>query len=232
VRKICFKKSSHLKLLFLYVTCGSVKGCLGWGSWIYRCRDRVYTDKKKTKFSSYKEIQVGSGAKSYMRRKGFQIWGNAQIFSPYMRRSLVIYDFAPDPSECHNIWGKFSFLFYQCTLYYTCRGWRSYSAKCCKTRRCLKEMSCRYIAEYFTDKTNMRVIKTIKPPASWLEAGRQVYFKTRYPVACLYGQKEIKMFFFVCPTSLSEMNHRRIFLRWKIRQAVFRVLLKDSNKTF
>ncbi len=38
------------------------------------------------------------------------------IFSPYMIRSLVIYDFAPesDPSEFPNIWGKFYFLFYQC----------------------------------------------------------------------------------------------------------------------
>ncbi len=34
---------------------------------------------------------MGSGAKSYMR-KGANI-------SPYMRRPLVIYDFAPDPSE-------------------------------------------------------------------------------------------------------------------------------------
>ncbi len=34
---------------------------------------------------------MGSGAKSYMR-KGFLICTNAQIFSPYMRRSLVIYD--------------------------------------------------------------------------------------------------------------------------------------------
>ncbi len=31
-----------------------------------------------------------------------------------MRRSLVIYDFSPDPSEFPNIWGKFSLLFYQC----------------------------------------------------------------------------------------------------------------------
>ncbi len=123
-----------------------------------------------------------------------------------MRRSLVIYDFAPDPSECHNIWGKFSFLFYQCTLYCTCRGWRSYSAKCCKTRRCLKEMSCRYIAEYFTDKTNMRVIKAIKTPASWLEAGRQVYFKTRYPVACFYGKNTWKSLAFFISCKLQEIN--------------------------
>jgi hypothetical protein len=27
------------------------------------------------------------------------IWGNEQIFPPYMRRSIVIYDFAPIPSE-------------------------------------------------------------------------------------------------------------------------------------
>jgi hypothetical protein len=32
-------------------------------------------------------------------------------FSPYMRRPLVIYDFAPDPSEFPYICGKFSFLF-------------------------------------------------------------------------------------------------------------------------
>ncbi len=44
------------------------------------------------------------------------IWGNAQIFSPYMRRSLVIYDFAPDPSKFPNIRGKFNFLFYQCII--------------------------------------------------------------------------------------------------------------------
>jgi hypothetical protein len=42
---------------------------------------------------------MGSGAKSYMR-KGFLIY---KIFSPYMRRSLVIFDFAPDPSEFPNI---------------------------------------------------------------------------------------------------------------------------------
>ncbi len=34
-------------------------------------------------------------------------WVNAQIFSPYMRRLLVIYEFAPDPPEFPNIWGHF-----------------------------------------------------------------------------------------------------------------------------
>jgi hypothetical protein len=60
----------------------------------------LYTDKKENKiFLLYREIQMGSGAKSYMR-KGFLIY---KIFSPYMRRSLVIFDFAPDPSEFPNI---------------------------------------------------------------------------------------------------------------------------------
>jgi len=56
--------------------------------------------KKKTKFSLiYKEIQMGSGAKSYMR-KGFLIDEEMRKFSPiYMRRTLVIYDYASDPSE-------------------------------------------------------------------------------------------------------------------------------------
>ncbi len=62
----------------------------------------------------YKEIQMGSGAKSKIYEEGLPtIWGNAQIFSPYMRMSLVIYDFAPDPSEFPNIWGN---LFYQCVV--------------------------------------------------------------------------------------------------------------------
>ncbi len=62
---------------------------------------------------------MGSGAKSYMI-KGFIILYNvyAQIFSPYMRRLLVLHDFTPDPSEFPNIWEKFSlfFLSYQCTI--------------------------------------------------------------------------------------------------------------------
>ncbi len=42
-------------------------------------------------FLIYKEIHMGSGAKSYMRK--------CANFSPCMRTPLVIYDFAPDPSE-------------------------------------------------------------------------------------------------------------------------------------
>jgi hypothetical protein len=58
------------------------------------------TDKKENKtFLIYKEIQMGSDAKSYLR-KGFLIYEEMhKNFSPYMRRPLVIYDFAPDPSE-------------------------------------------------------------------------------------------------------------------------------------
>jgi hypothetical protein len=58
----------------------------------------MYTDKKENKiFLIYKEIQMGSGAKSYMR-KSFLIYEEMWNFSPYMRRPLVIYDFAPYPS--------------------------------------------------------------------------------------------------------------------------------------
>ncbi len=52
---------------------------------------------------------MGSGAKS---QEGLP--KNAKILSPYMRRSLVIYDFAPDPSEFPDKGEKFYFLFYQC----------------------------------------------------------------------------------------------------------------------
>jgi hypothetical protein len=43
---------------------------------------------------------MGSGAKSYMR-KGFLIYEEMRKYFTiqYMRRPLVIYDFAPDPSE-------------------------------------------------------------------------------------------------------------------------------------
>jgi hypothetical protein len=53
-----------------------------------------YTDKKENQiFLIYKEIQSGAVAKSYMR-KGFRKCVN---ISPYMRRTLVIYDFATAP---------------------------------------------------------------------------------------------------------------------------------------
>jgi hypothetical protein len=82
-------------------------------NWAYRTYCTLYTDKKENKiFLIYTEIQMGSGAKAYT------VWGRTslymrkcKIFSPYMRRSLVIYNFAPDPSEFPNIWKKLAFLF-------------------------------------------------------------------------------------------------------------------------
>jgi hypothetical protein len=53
------------------------------------------TDKKENQiFLKYKEIQSGAVAKSYMR-KCFLIY--EEICNPYMRRSLVLYDFANAP---------------------------------------------------------------------------------------------------------------------------------------
>jgi hypothetical protein len=55
------------------------------------------TDKKENKiFLIYKEIQMGSGAKSYMR-KGFLIYEEMHKYfhHAYMRRSLVICDPIP-----------------------------------------------------------------------------------------------------------------------------------------
>jgi hypothetical protein len=49
-----------------------------------------YTHKKENKmFLTYKEIQSGAVAKSYMRK--------GENISPYMRRPLFIYDFATAP---------------------------------------------------------------------------------------------------------------------------------------
>jgi hypothetical protein len=56
----------------------------------------MYTDKKENKiFLIHKEIHIGSGAKSYMRM-GFLIY---EEMRKYFTMPLVIYDFAPDPSE-------------------------------------------------------------------------------------------------------------------------------------
>ncbi len=60
------------------------------------------TDKKENKkFRINKEIQMGSGAKSYMR-KGFLIYEEMHkcfpIYEVLLRRPLVTNDFAPDPS--------------------------------------------------------------------------------------------------------------------------------------
>jgi hypothetical protein len=62
------------------------------------------TDKKGNKiFLIYREIQMGSGSKSYMW-KGFLYEEMHKYFHHIcMRRWLVIYDFAPDPSEFPNI---------------------------------------------------------------------------------------------------------------------------------
>jgi hypothetical protein len=52
--------------------------------------------KKENKiFLIYKEIQMGSGAKSYTR-KGFLIY--EEMLPPDLRRPLVTYDFAPGSS--------------------------------------------------------------------------------------------------------------------------------------
>jgi hypothetical protein len=58
----------------------------------------VQTDKKENKiFLIYKEIHMGSVAKSYMRQ-GFLIHEEMRKYLViYIRRSLVIYDFATDP---------------------------------------------------------------------------------------------------------------------------------------
>jgi hypothetical protein len=60
-----------------------------------------YNDKTDNKtFLIYKEIQMGSGTKSYVR-KSFLIYEKMRKFFPIysMRRASVMYDFPPDPSE-------------------------------------------------------------------------------------------------------------------------------------
>ncbi len=69
---------------------------------MYSVHCTLYTDKKEKKiFLIYREIQMASGAKSYFR-KGFLILYiyeevRKYLVIQYMRRPLVIYDFATDP---------------------------------------------------------------------------------------------------------------------------------------
>jgi hypothetical protein len=52
-------------------------------------------DKKENKiFLIYKEIQSGAVAKSYLRKGFLNYMRKCANISPYMRRPLVIYDFA------------------------------------------------------------------------------------------------------------------------------------------
>jgi hypothetical protein len=75
-----------------------------------------YADKKGNYifFLKYKEIQMGSSAKSYMRKAYLYMRKRANI-SQYMRRPLVIYDFAPDSPGISLYMRKILFSF-QCTL--------------------------------------------------------------------------------------------------------------------
>jgi hypothetical protein len=71
----------------------------------------------------YKEIQMGAVAKSYMR-KGFLIEEMHKYLVIFMRRPLVIYDFATAPIWIYSYMRKilFSFLSVYGTVFFS-RGW-------------------------------------------------------------------------------------------------------------
>ncbi len=91
---------------------------------------RPCTDKKEYQiFLIYKEIQSGVVVKSYMR-KGFliYIWEKCAKISPYMRRPLVIYDFATAP-----LWIS---LYMRKIWFYFLSVWDDASLGRCKVPRC------------------------------------------------------------------------------------------------
>jgi hypothetical protein len=70
-----------------------------------------YTDKKENQiFLTYKEIQSGAVAKSYMR-KGFLIYEETRKYFPIYEEAVSQIWF-----EFPYMGGKFDFLFYQCTI--------------------------------------------------------------------------------------------------------------------
>ncbi len=81
---------------------------MGLGAWNLK----KHTDKKEKKiFLIYREIQSGAVLKSYMRKGKY-----AANISSYMRRPLLIYDFATAPLWISLYMRKIWFSFYQCIV--------------------------------------------------------------------------------------------------------------------
>ncbi len=75
----------------------------------------LYTD-KKIKFSSYiKKFKVEQLQSHIWLTRPPHIWETLRI-SSYIRKPFLIYDFAIAPLWLPYIWGKFYFLFYQCSV--------------------------------------------------------------------------------------------------------------------
>ncbi len=92
---------------------------------IHQCPERTLIKKKRKIFLVYKEIQMGSVAKSYMR-KGFLRYEEMRKYLViYMRRPLVFYDFATAPIRIYSYMRTILFsFFYQCLEpYFFSRGW-------------------------------------------------------------------------------------------------------------
>ncbi len=78
----------------------------------------MYTDKEKIKFSSdIRKFRLEQLQSHTYMTNGLLIYG--EIISSYIRKPFLIYDFATAPLRISLyicIWGKFDFLFYQCTV--------------------------------------------------------------------------------------------------------------------
>jgi hypothetical protein len=100
----------------------------------------LYTDKKENKiFFIYREIQMGSGAKSYTR-KGYLIYCMRKctnIFTIHMRRSVIIYDFAPDLCTLNFLIYEGNIIFFFTSVQYTSinRPMKKIGPNCLQTYR-------------------------------------------------------------------------------------------------
>jgi hypothetical protein len=77
-----------------------------------------YTDQKGNQtYLIYREIQSGAVAKSYMR-KGFLIYEEMRKYFPIYEEAVshICMTLQLLHSTFPYIWGKFDFLFYQCTV--------------------------------------------------------------------------------------------------------------------
>ncbi len=66
---------------------------------------------------------MGSGAKSYMR-KGFLIMRKRANISSFMRRPLVLYNYAPDPIPLNFLIYEENFIFFFISVSWGCKGAR------------------------------------------------------------------------------------------------------------
>ncbi len=114
VRLICFNVTQN-RGTYHYDSC----------EWVFHLcafyvlqRGQIRTDQKENKiFLLYKGNSDGIGCKVIYEEELPNVWGNAQIFHYTYEEAVSHIWLCTRSLEFPNIWGKFYFIFYQCTVF-------------------------------------------------------------------------------------------------------------------